>query len=440
MSQRSFLFHTDQLLRIILLLWIGYFFCLALVDWWFVDRQVNVLIYYAVQMGNSFLILGITLLPWHNSRSADTLLPLCLVLMAILPSLTVHIMLRLVPSEPLSSPEGMTLRLTPLLLMGLLLTAWQYQWRHVMLFAFGTFVVNLFGIFVVRALQPVLESWLGIGIGLAGSPPTLALSTPPLIGAILISLLQMFSLLMVGAVTSVLVRHLRQQNDALEEANAQLRYQATTQIELTISRERNRMARELHDTLAHTLSGLTVQLQTVKAYWEIEPTTSQEMLTDALATTRQGLNETRRALKSLRAAPLEDLGLALAIRQLAKSTAERANLTLQLSIPEPLPTAVPEVDQCIYRVAQEAITNVGHHANAQTLSVDIKCDEQCTQLTVVDDGIGFDAGQTYPNHWGLEGMHERAQLVGGQLTIQSQSGGGTTVQLIIPEKLPEKSL
>ena len=120
------------------------------------------------------------------------------------------------------------------------------------------------------------------------------------------------------------------QRRSLEEANAQLRYHASTQIELTISHERNRMARELHDTLAHTLSGLIVQLQTVKAYWEIEPATSQKMLDDALAATRDGLRETRGALKSLRATPLEDLGLSLAIRQLAEEVAARANLDLQV--------------------------------------------------------------------------------------------------------------
>lgn len=122
---------------------------------------------------------------------------------------------------------------------------------------------------------------------------------------------------------------------------------ASTLEQLTISHERNRMARELHDTLAHTLSGLTVQLQTVKAYWEIEPDTSQKLLNDALAATRDGLQETPGALKALRATPLEDLGLPLAIRQLAEEAAARASLDLHLEITEPLPPFALEVDSLI---------------------------------------------------------------------------------------------
>lgn len=143
--------------------------------------------------------------------------------------------------------------------------------------------------------------------------------------------------LVVGYFISTLMRMFQQQQAALAQANAQLINYAATQEDLTISRERNRMARELHDTLAHTLSALSVQLETINAYWEVDPAAAQRMLTTALSVTRAGLQETRRALKSLRASPLDDLGLIQALRQIATETATRANLRLNLQIPERLP-------------------------------------------------------------------------------------------------------
>jgi len=202
--------------------------------------------------------------------------------------------------------------------------------------------------------------------------------------------------------------------------------------DLTISRERNRMARELHDTLAHTLSALAVQLETVKAYWEVDPMAAQGMLDKSLETTRSGLQETRRALKSLRASPLDDLGLVLALRKMAEETAARANLRLELSLPDQPVSDSAEGAHAIYRVAQEAMANAAHHAQAQTLAVRLSVNGSGLSLEVRDDGQGFNRqqGQT-AGHFGLAGMVERAQLAGGQLTIDSRPGRGTTIRLVI---------
>lgn len=414
MNQSVFPFRIDRLLRVTLILWMIYFGALALVDWWLTERDAAVLLYYAVQIANSLVIFGLTFLPWQRFWKEKAMLPVVLTLMAILPTVTVHAMLWIASSEPLRSPDGMTLRLTPILLIWLLLTAWHYRWPHVVLFSLSITLVNLGGI--------VIPSLLHGGFPRANTE------------ALLVTGIQTISLLMVGYIISALMNRLREQQRSLEEANARLRGYTSTQIELTISHERNRMARELHDTLAHTLSGLIVQLQAVKAYWTIEPATSQKMVDDALAATRGGLQETRGALKALRATPLEDLGLSLAIGQLAEEAAARASLDLQLRITEPLPLLAPEVGHALYRIAQEAIMNVVYHANAKTLSVDVKSNGDGILLTVVDDGSGFDANGTPPNHWGLEGMRERAHLVQGQLLIESQAGCGTTIQLTIPEK------
>ncbi len=296
----------------------------------------------------------------------------------------------------------------PQLLIVLILIVWQYGWRYVIVFSGGIAVFSL-------------------GLHLYFFRP----GGPSLLPPVFVLVIQTITFLVVGYFIDVLVQQLRQQNESLEHANAQLLDHAATLEELTISRERNRMARELHDTLAHTLSALSVQLETVKAYWEVDPAVVQPMLDKALTATRSGLQETRRALKSLRASPLDDLGLALALRQLATETAQRANLQLDLSVPEHLPSLTPAVEQCIYRVTQEATANVIHHANARRLMVHLAFNGEVS-LRVSDDGCGFDPQEAESaGHFGLSGMRERAQLVGGDLSISSQPGEGTTIQLTI---------
>jgi len=157
------------------------------------------------------------------------------------------------------------------------------------------------------------------------------------------------------------------------------------------------------------------------------------MLDTALQATRAGLQETRRALKALRATPLEDLGLLLALRELAEENAARANAQLQLTLPGALPPLSPTVEQTLYRIAQEALANALHHANAQTLTVALTVEGGRLSLRIQDDGVGFDTrSPTASGHFGVSGMQERAQLVGGDLRITSEPGAGTVVQLRVP--------
>ena len=176
--------------------------------------------------------------------------------------------------------------------------------------------------------------------------------------------------------------------EELTTANHQLAQYAGNLEELTISRERNRMARELHDTLAHTLSGLSVQLETARAFWDVDEGTAKELLDQSLAATRSGLQETRRALQSLRATPLEDLGLVLALKGLAESAESRAGLTLDLDLPTQPLTLTPAIEQAVYRIAQEAVNNVIKHATAKTLMLSLQTGNPI-ELVVADDGVGF---------------------------------------------------
>ncbi len=293
-----------------------------------------------------------------------------------------------------------------LLLIPLLLVAWQYPFRFVILFSLGTSVLE----FSLLGSTPQFEA-------LGAQWAVLAM-----VGR---SVLSIF----VGYIISYLVHQQREQRRELAEANRKLVRYASTLEQLTLSRERNRLARELHDTLAHALSGLVVQIEAINATWK-RRAQAHEMLGRALSIARIGLDETRRALQALRATPLEDLGLVWAIREMAENIAAREGLKLTHDLPESLDALTPEVEQCYYRVAQEALENVAKHAQARRIT--LKLVQQATNLilTVSDDGQGFDlSDQTVEERFGLRGMRERAELIGGMLEVRSAPGAGTTVRL-----------
>ena len=149
--------------------------------------------------------------------------------------------------------------------------------------------------------------------------------------------------------------------------------------------------------------------------------------------TRDGLTDTRRALKALRADTLDDLGLPLAIRNMAEVAADRAGVRLELEIGEHIPALQPSVEQEIFRIAQEATENAVHHAGSSILRVGLRVREEALELAVSDDGSGFDPQRVNDgNHLGILGMRERAEACGGTLTIDSRKEEGTTLLLRVP--------
>jgi signal transduction histidine kinase len=294
-----------------------------------------------------------------------------------------------------------------LLLVPLILTAWQYPLRYVILFSLGTSVLE-FGL-------------------LSGTPGFRLIGSE---WAIVVLLGRSSLSIFVGYIVSRLVTKQRRQRRALAEANRKLVQYALTLEQLAVSRERNRLARELHDTLAHALSGLAVQLEAILTVWNPTQPKARSMLERALSITRIGLDETRRALQALRATPLEDMGLILAIHSLAASVAARNALALRLDLAESLPHLSPEVEQCYYRTAQEALENVSKHANADQVSVLLKQIDGRLVLEISDDGLGFESdANASADQFGIKGMQERADLIGGTLQVESNAGQGTTVRL-----------
>ncbi|MES1242695.1 MAG: GAF domain-containing sensor histidine kinase [Acidobacteriota bacterium] len=187
--------------------------------------------------------------------------------------------------------------------------------------------------------------------------------------------------------------------------------------------ERNRLAREIHDTLAQDLSAIAFQLEAAEALLDgpVDPERVRRAVAAALDLTRKGLEETRRSVLDLRAAPLEGRSLATALADLA---AER-KVTFEGPAPAPLPAAV-EVG--LYRIAQEAVQNALRHAEASRVVIRLEGTPDRVRLTVEDDGRGFGiADASSASRFGLVGMRERAHLLGGSFQLESSPGAGTRV-------------
>lgn len=292
----------------------------------------------------------------------------------------------------------------------LLIIAWQYNFQTVVLYT-ATVILLQWGL-ITGLATPTTMRWL-------------------LLPEDYIEHTLMY--LLIGYIITWLMARQREQRAALTDANARLASHAATVELLAVAQERNRLARELHDTLAHSLSSLTVQLGAVGRLWAADRTKAKHLLDQADQTARIGLQEARRSLQALRAAPLEELGFLNALHELAQSFAERANLTLQWRTDPVVDGVSPTTEQAIYRIAQEALENIVRHAEAQRVTVELAQRDGQLTLTICDDGLGFDPTVTAISdskrtRWGLHGMRERAELLGGTLDIESVQGGGTTIR------------
>ncbi|HEY4384009.1 MAG TPA: GAF domain-containing sensor histidine kinase, partial [Ktedonobacteraceae bacterium] len=204
---------------------------------------------------------------------------------------------------------------------------------------------------------------------------------------------------------------------------------------LATTEERNRLAREIHDTIAQGLAAITLHLETADALVEARPGRAHEAIQRALVVARNNLEEARRSVMDLRAAPLQNRSLAEALAELAQSPEEPA-ITYQVH-PEPHFPALPaRVEAGLYRIAQEALANARKHAEASTIAMTLAVNDHWVRLIVQDDGRGF-APEMLPqvaghDHFGLTGIGERVKLLGGTLCIQSEPGAGTIIDVSIP--------
>lgn len=188
--------------------------------------------------------------------------------------------------------------------------------------------------------------------------------------------------------------------------------------------ERARIARELHDEVGQSLTAVLLGLEHVQ---RSAPPDVAAALVPARETARSSLEEVRRIAQRLRPEALDDLGLRSALMHLTERTAARAQIRVVRSISPHLPPLTPEKELVVYRVAQEALTNVLRHAEAEKVTLTVGAEEGRVLLEITDDGCGLDGAEGA----GIKGMRERAILVGADLAIDSVPGVGTTVRLAV---------
>ena len=222
----------------------------------------------------------------------------------------------------------------------------------------------------------------------------------------------------------------------LETSNQQLRVLSERAITAQED-ERKRIARSLHDDTGQSLSTLVINLDRLAGQ---VPMDSNELV-DRLKSIRQMAADSLECLRSiiydLRPAILDDLGLLPAIRWYARTNLEAAGIQVELDFPDQLSSLPQPLTTTLFRVAQEGVNNIIRHSQAKSVSISLGVQENDVYLRIQDDGHGFDPAQIGSeamemHHWGLIGIQERIELVGGRLSIVSGPDRGTTLQVNTP--------
>ena len=219
----------------------------------------------------------------------------------------------------------------------------------------------------------------------------------------------------------------RQARFEVQAANQELRTSAAQVAELSASAERNRLARDIHDALGHHLTAISVLLEKAAAFRDRDPDAADAAIENARGSARRALDDVRRSVGSLR----EDgsaFRLSHTLRELARQSGDDG-LPISVECSGDESRHAPATLMALYRAAQEAITNVRRHARATRASITLDCAPLEARLVVTDDGTGFDLGR---EGFGLRGMRERIQLVGGSVTVDTQPGSGTRLAVAVP--------
>jgi signal transduction histidine kinase len=220
----------------------------------------------------------------------------------------------------------------------------------------------------------------------------------------------------------------REVRTELTQANQQLRDHAAQVEELATIKERNRLAREIHDTLGHYLTVVNVQIGAAQAILAQDRPRALDHLAKAQTLTQEGLAEVRRSVAALRASPTESRPLAEALAKLVEQR-KAAGMNARLDVAGMVRSLTPQAELTLYRAAQEALTNVGKHANAAQVGITLAYGDDSVRLRVEDDGVG-----SADSHggFGLLGVRERVQLLGGEMHVRTEVGGGFALEVELP--------
>ncbi len=293
------------------------------------------------------------------------------------------------------------------LLIPLVLLAWGYGRR---------------GALLGSSWAAVLHLGVGVWVVVTSSVPRLFFAQ---------ALARIILLYLVPFIVGALAERERLHHAQLEAAYERLRRHAATVEQLAVSHERNRLARDLHDTLAHSLSALVVQLEALRTLLANDPQAAREAVDELAVLARRGLKESRQAIQALRSDRVETLGLAGVLRDMIQAFQARTGIQTGLTVAGGEPELTEEESQALFRIAEEALSNIELHSAARQVHVRLACGSDRIDLVIRDDGRGFDLGTVGRDRYGLTGMHERAEMVGAALEINSHPSGGTEVWCLL---------
>ncbi|MCU0646825.1 MAG: GAF domain-containing sensor histidine kinase [Gemmatimonadaceae bacterium] len=232
-----------------------------------------------------------------------------------------------------------------------------------------------------------------------------------------------------GNTTAVAIENARLLR-ALEGSRDEVRALSADHV-LRLEQERRQIARELHDVAGQALIGIKLGLQAVTARVAQEAPSCRSELDALRAAVNDSTLQLKTLARTLRPPTLDTLGLGAALRQLGADVEGRTGLMIRLKGVLDLPRLSQETEIALYRIVQEALTNVARHAGACEVWISLEHDAQTLRVEITDTGCGFDLEQIAPG-MGRLGMHERATLLGGTLTVHSSVGGGTRVEARVP--------
>ena len=271
---------------------------------------------------------------------------------------------------------------------------------------------------------------LAVGIGFvadSGTSPEALLSN-----GTIVALSLAFSLALGLWITQISTLS-NQRHDLVLELHSTRDELAAISRDAGISSERERLAREIHDTIAQDLTGLVLVAQRAKRELDNNhPAAAAEQLELIEDSARAALAEARALVTASAPVGLTGDGITSALTRLAERYSRETHLTVTVDA-EPLPTIARETEVVVLRCAQEALANVRKHASATRATITVSTDDSGLSITVADDGVGFDPNITHTG-FGLEGMSERLALVNGRLDVASSSAG-TTVRATIPKEV-----
>jgi len=232
-----------------------------------------------------------------------------------------------------------------------------------------------------------------------------------------------------------LIEELRLAQAQLQEANRELTMALARDVEVATLRERNRLAREMHDSIGHALVLIAMKIEAGQRLQQVHPGRASEEWESTKALVRETMAELRTSLAALRIPALDGQEFVPAMSDLCTEVESRTGITILVTAREEANELPRPVQEALYRVTQEALNNSARHASAGRASVGVDLVDSWVTLEVRDDGVGLgNAPRSSGERFGVVGMRERVESLGGRFTIGPSASGGTVVRAVIPRQ------